>query len=159
MQAGNKTYDLERAEHEAREKVRATKKFKELKMEVGERAQKSANDEHPTNFTDALTQAAQLASLTRNELMEIASSSDGDTTNDSEEEGEVEIQSDEPQLQQAKKRKNKHSDRLRRAKSKRVTTAHDAKSPDKLQMALVKHADRKTPKEVKRAAKVVSEDG
>ncbi|ETI27593.1 hypothetical protein G647_00042 [Cladophialophora carrionii CBS 160.54] len=150
--AGNEKYDLERAEREAREKVLANRKLRELESKMKEQAAQS--NEQGMSATDALTQAAQLAAAPLDEPPNSAPNLDSDADTDSDEEGEVvEEQPAQSQSQQGQKRKKKPSAATRRAKRRREAAFPGASNEEQMNKALGRQAARKAKKEAKKAAK------
>ncbi|EXJ63699.1 hypothetical protein A1O7_00034 [Cladophialophora yegresii CBS 114405] len=149
--AGNEKYDLERAEREAREKVLANRKLRELESKMKEQA--AQNSEQAMSATDALTQAAQLAAGPLHQPQDSAPDLDSDAETGSDEEGEIaEEQPAESQPQQGQKRK-RSSAATRRAKRKREAALPGAKSEEQMNKALGRQSARKAKKEAKKAAK------
>lgn len=82
MQAGNERYDLERAEREAREKILASKKLKDLEATMRDKAEAPAEADEAADTDDALQLAAELASLAQAEVLNELSSPDNDGDSD-----------------------------------------------------------------------------
>lgn len=146
--AGNDKYDLERAEREAREKVLAKRKLKDLETSMKEKADLMAKEVDATSANDALQQAARLASVSHPGSLDESSASSTDTENGIDDSDLLEAkpghptspiqvnQSSEPQKtptqpQQGKKRKSKAKAKSLRAKRLRETGSGQRQKPPK----------------------------
>ncbi|KIW79100.1 hypothetical protein Z517_08940 [Fonsecaea pedrosoi CBS 271.37] len=146
--AGNEKFDLQRAEREARERVLANKKLKEL--ESATRAKAETKDDE-----DRTAQADQFIAATLNDAPSTDDLADGDSDNDGDTDGDDGNpplgQQSEVQAKKGKKRKTRSKSKSQRVKRKRETDVEGLEQQDQAQPAAGTKASKKAGKKSKRA--------
>ncbi|KAL6245548.1 hypothetical protein RBB50_007547 [Rhinocladiella similis] len=151
--AGNDKYDLERAEREARDKFRASKKLRSLASSMQEKVKTQAQDEKQIDDKeDALQLAAQLASLPQESSEEDSSSSEnGDEAAGDADDGETSSVS-KSENPTASSTPQKESQQKRRGK-KRNSQQGEGQQPSKKTKTAEKKVKRKHMQEKKKGRK------
>ncbi|KIW25134.1 uncharacterized protein PV07_10798 [Cladophialophora immunda] len=144
--AGNEKYDLQRAEREARERVLANKRLKDLEAAMKAKAEANASAGEPSDATDVLEQVAQLVAVPLKDTPSSEALADSDSDGDDNSTDPTE----QPQPQEGKKRKNRSRSKPQRTKRKRETDVQDRGNEDQAQPAAGNKMSKKATKKTKR---------